>query len=200
MHVLTYYTVIGITATAISVVLWNSLSHRNLWTRSVRIIVSVLAPIGIFVALWVSRHENESYRWNLSYANLRGHNFYGRRDLKSLNLTQSVFDGANLRRADLTNSALVRASFDGADLRDAILDGANLTDAYLSETNLEPARLYKSLVKGADFSKANVSKTDFGHGSNLEGANFSGANLSGSGLRQARLRYANRGRILVGPN
>jgi uncharacterized protein YjbI with pentapeptide repeats len=191
MHRLTYYGVNGITVIAVWIVLWKSLCHADLLSLKVRTLSSLLVSLVVFGILTLVGTTQDPYRWNLSYVNLKGNNLYGRRDLKNLNFTQAVFDGANLRRADLSQSALVRASFDGADLRDTIFDDANLTGAFLPEANLERARLYRVNLAGGNLYKANVSKTDFGERANLEGANFHGADLSGSGLRKARLHLAN---------
>ena len=86
-----------------------------------------------------------------------------------------IFDGADLRGADLYG-----ANLRGADLRGADLYGANLRYA-----NLRGADLY-----GADLRYANLRGADL-YGANLRGADLYGANLRGANLRGADLRGAN---------
>ena len=130
--------------------------------------------------------------------------------LKSLNACKKCnLQGANLRRAKLSDAILIEANLREAKLSDAFLFGANLTEANLAkadliQANLREAKLYKANLSqaklmGAILIEANLSKADLS-GANLSraylreadliGANLDRAKLSGADLIQANLRKA----------
>jgi uncharacterized protein YjbI with pentapeptide repeats len=82
-------------------------------------------------------------------------------DLSSVALTNTTFDHANLRRADLYASQLALSTFRGADLTEATLRKSNITEA-----NFSAARM----------SRANLTRAD------ASGTNFMGADLTGAEL------------------
>ena len=60
-------------------------------------------------------------------------------DLKKANLTEADLRGADLRETNLVSANLMSADLEGADLKKANLRGANLEGADLREANLEGA-------------------------------------------------------------
>ena len=72
-------------------------------------------------------------------------------DLALAELLGAVFDGANLRDANLEGARCVKVSFRGADLRGANLAGADLTQADLRG----------AMIEGAIFEGANTSEAVF---------------------------------------
>jgi len=97
----------------------------------------------------------------------------------SCDLSEANLEGADLWKADLSNSNLKGANLEGADLWKANLTGANLTGA-----DLEGADLYGANLEGADLTGANL------EGANLRGASLTGANLEGENLTGADLSGA----------
>ena len=98
------------------------------------------------------------------------------------NFSESVFFGASLRGARLTNAHLNEVDFTKADLREVSLAGAKLNKADLHEANLSGVNLAY-----ADFNNANLSKTDLTY-AKFSGVNFDGANLSDAIVSVDRLK------------
>ena len=97
---------------------------------------------------------------------------------------EKIFDGADLRGANLDG-----ANLDGAFLRGAFLDDANLRGANLDDANLRGAFLRGAFLRGA-----------FLRGADLGGANLDGADLRGANLDESRgLVWARRGPCGIGP-
>jgi Pentapeptide repeats (8 copies) len=88
------------------------------------------------------------------------------RDIRVIDLADSI-----LRRADLT-----RARLRNADLIHVDLTGANLAYANLAEARLIGANLAYANLDGADLAGANLDGVDLAY-ANLDGARLAGANL-----------------------
>ena len=101
-------------------------------------------------------------------------------NLQGANLRDANLQGADLRGADLWGADLRGADLQGADLRDANLRGADLQDADLQGADLRGADLWDAYLRGADL-----------QGADLRDANLRDANLQGADLRDANLRGAN---------
>jgi uncharacterized protein YjbI with pentapeptide repeats len=86
----------------------------------------------------------------------------------------------NLRRVDLSNTVLVWGELSEADLREA-----NLSGCTLSAAKLRGAKLAKANLSGADLSMADL------QGADLREANLSSAELRQANLSKADLRGAN---------
>jgi len=114
---------------------------------------------------------------------LRGARLLGE-DLRELDLSYAVLEGADLSRADLRGAKLAFANLRGAILFDARLQGAELLSADLSGADLRHAKAAGAGFGNADLSKARLFEADF------EGAVLSGAVLRDADLRVARLRCA----------
>ncbi len=95
--------------------------------------------------------EAELVEENLSEADLRGAN------LRQTAIPLADLTEANLAAADLRWATFVRTHFTGADLTEANLTGADLTEANLGEAGLHEANL-----SGADFTGAFIGYTIFG--------------------------------------
>ena len=89
-------------------------------------------------------------------------------------------NGANLRKAELSDAYLRKADLNAANLSGAELSDANLNYAKLSSANLSGAYLYR-----ADLSDANLSGANLNY-AKLSSANLSSANLSGANLIQVK--------------
>ena len=121
-----------------------------------------------------------------------------------LDLRDAKLSGANLEKADLSETILFKADLSGANLEKANLSGAdlgaaklseadltlaNLSGAYLEEANLSEALLIEAKLLGAHLEETNLSgakliKANLS-GAKLEKANLSGADLSGADLKEA---------------
>lgn len=103
-------------------------------------------------------------------------------------------EGAEGRRADLSQARLYRANLSGANLFGANLSGANLIFADLSGADLSGTDLYLAVLFSANLSRASLSSTNLSRadlsGADLTGADLSGANLSGADLSRANLAEA----------
>ena len=116
-----------------------------------------------------------------------------------------IFEGANLRRADLreanlTGTNLQNANLWEADLRRATLLEADLQDAVLTSTDLREATLWKADLRKANLREANLRRVDLA-GANLREANLWKADLRKAALGDADLREAKlRGVDLTGAN
>lgn len=104
-----------------------------------------------------------------------------------------------------TFSNLSEKNFDGLDLTNAVFDYADLSDTSFTNTNLSSARFVKSDLTNSVFSSANLSNTNFFGAdlssgiisdSTISGANLSYTNLSGHDLSDKDLTDT----ILVGAN
>ncbi len=118
-------------------------------------------------------------------------------------ISQSNFEGADLRDANLSFVRLSNSRLAGADLSYATLDGANLNYANLSHANLRGAKmkmvqlnrvnLHRAQAQWAELQSANIQE------SNLGGANFSHANLRDANLTATLCKWSFwRGAILRG--
>ena len=139
---------------------------------------------------------------NISLCNL---NFRNSSELSKKNLSNMIFENADLTGADLTDT-----NFSGTDLSKAVfnlydattspsygytnwtranLSGANLSGANLNYNNLSGANLTKAILTGAKLANTNLA------GAILTGANLIGYDLSYVNLRRAfinnsKLSYA----------
>lgn len=129
--------------------------------------------------------------------------------LRGRNLEGAIFDGADLRKADLFKTRLQgaslrqanlqRASLDqaelqgvllnGANLQGASLDGANLQGASLNKTRLEFTSLLRAECQHASFNEAQLESAKFQY-AQLQNASFDGANLSNAQLIGVQLQRA----------
>ena len=104
---------------------------------------------------------------------LRGANLGGAdlRDgsFKRAQLAEAELSGVQARRAKFVSADLQGTVFAGADLVQADFTSANLSQADLSRTNLRSARFYGANLREADLS-----------GAIMDGADFLQANLSGA--------------------
>jgi uncharacterized protein YjbI with pentapeptide repeats len=130
----------------------------------------LLQTISIRVARY-AQTENTRMRlwwlkeWAIYCGAIGGTSFY------SMDLSDAVFDGADLRNTDLRETNLTRASFVGV---------KNLELALVKGTILEDPRVRNLLVNPRS-----------GGGKNFTGANFQGANLRDANLRGANLTLVN---------
>src|SRR5215813_6255364 len=106
-------------------------------------------------------------------------------DLRGLDLSNSNFTEANLRRANL----------EGTNLRNTDLSGSNLTEAKLRHANLSLAKLI-----GADLTRANLGDAIL-LGTDMRGAILAQADLTRDDLREVLLLGATLNKAtLVGVN
>jgi uncharacterized protein YjbI with pentapeptide repeats len=124
-------------------------------------------------------------------------------DLSRRRLECGVFDGADLRRADLRGAILSGANMQqaylqGAELSEAMLvpinlEGARLDEANLTRAKLVGAALWRASLRGsvlntADLEGAHLSAANF-QGADLTSAQLDGAELIGADLRGAGLAF-----------
>jgi len=98
----------------------------------------------------------------------------------------TLFAGADLRKADLKGLDLSGINLKEANLENADLSGVNLKGADLSKANLWGANLNKAILSNADLKRADLSWAQLNE-ANLISANLSGANLTNAQLRKADL-------------
>jgi uncharacterized protein YjbI with pentapeptide repeats len=115
-------------------------------------------------------------------------------NLRGVDLSGYLLDGADFREADLSDAVLCGADLNGANLSDAKISKADLSGTKLILANLSGADLTNSNLTGADLFRADLSWADLSK-ANLFGANLSktdlfGAELVTANLRGARLRKA----------
>jgi tetratricopeptide (TPR) repeat protein len=111
-------------------------------------------------------------------------------DLSDLNLSHSIFLGADLAGTDFSDGFLCYADLRRVDLRNACMDRADLRQAILNEACLVDACLTDAYMKGTHLA-----------GADLTGADLTGADLSGADLRGCSLKYARlSGAVLKGAN
>ena len=108
-------------------------------------------------------------------------------DLRDAELAAAVFEGSNLRRANLAGADLFRANLENANLR-----GANLQGTHLEVAFLHRAKLQEAFLEDASLLETNLENADL-RGANLENANLVGANLGYADLRRSNLEDANLG-------
>lgn len=137
---------------------------------------------------------------NLKNANLSGTNLQNTimhdRDY-AINVDMS---GANLSKANLSNSYMLYGKMDGANLQEANLQGANMvygsmqnakadkinmTGGNFQALNMDGSSLQQAKMNGAIMETASMEKT------NLKGANFEGAKIGGARFQGANLEGAN---------
>jgi uncharacterized protein YjbI with pentapeptide repeats len=99
--------------------------------------------------------------------------------LRGRHLEGAVFNGADLRKADLEGAQLQGAALDHADLQGARLDRAMLQGASLNSAQLDGAWLDGAQLQGASLRSAQ-----------LQGASLYGAQLQGAALLLAQLQGA----------
>ncbi|HJN78374.1 MAG TPA: pentapeptide repeat-containing protein [Myxococcota bacterium] len=114
--------------------------------------------------------------------------------LAGLDLSDCIFDAADLYRADLRGAKLVGATFKGAlmggvRLDDADLTGADLEGAALSQASLQGAVLTGARLLGVDLERADLVDTDLAD-ADLSGARLVLCDLAGAGLGDARVEDA----------
>jgi uncharacterized protein YjbI with pentapeptide repeats len=97
-------------------------------------------------------------------------------------LYRANFAGARLDGAEFSVSYLSRATFDGAEMRAACLDGANLRRACLRRANLFTASLTKANLSNADFNEANL------FGATLMDTTIHQTNWHGANLRRVKAK------------
>ena len=120
------------------------------------------------------RKENKNLIVDLTRSNFNNIQLEGI-NLKSANLYESSFVGANLARANLN-----RVDLWSADLRKVNMVGASV----------QRAKLSRAIFRGADLQKVNFSKSNFDK-ADLRGANLSGAILEQSQFIDTKLQGAN---------
>ena len=121
-----------------------------------------------------------------------GRDFGGLVDLAAFEADPANYQpdlGADLRRADLSDSFLaglrfVSANLSGADLTGARMERADFTGADLSNALISQAGAETTSFAGADMTGV------IGYRARLNGANLSGANLSGARLWTAQMTAA----------
>ena len=121
---------------------------------------------------------------------------FERADLTGVNLTEAHLEGANLKEANLEGANLKGANFEGAHLEGANFERANLEGAYLKkadlrEANLKGANFEYAHLEGANFEGAYFTEINFDDDSIIKEAHFKGAHLEGTHLKKADLREAN---------
>jgi uncharacterized protein YjbI with pentapeptide repeats len=104
--------------------------------------------------------------------------------LRGRNLEGVIFDGADLRKADLSYAGLQRAVLDWAQLEGADLVGAELQGASLDDAHLQGASLSGAHLQGASLDRAYL------QGASLNGAHLQGASLAFAHLQGAWLQWA----------
>ncbi len=102
--------------------------------------------------------------------------------LKGKNLRGADFRGANLQRADFESADLSKARLDGADLTGTLLYQAFANDASFTNAVCIDACMEESACSGADFRNAVLD------GAVIKQADFSDAILNGASFREADLR------------
>lgn len=103
--------------------------------------------------------------------------------LKRVDLTGSMFHGANLTKINLSGSNLAGVDFGRSSLVRANLRDAMLVKAYLSNADLQEADLRGADLRGAYLLNANL------RGTNLCGANLTGAKLSPDQMAMAKMNW-----------
>ncbi len=91
----------------------------------------------------------------------------------------SIFQSADLTRADLEGSNLYKTNFSNAALESSNLSNANLTRSNLSNANLTRSNLSNANLFSADLQQAKLI------GADLRGTNLTKANLNGADFRGA---------------
>ena len=121
---------------------------------------------------------------NLSFTSLEGANLVG------LIADEVMFNGVNLRNADLRNADLNNVYLNNADLSNANLRNADLSIVYLHNADLRYAHLNNVDLTEGDLSNADLCDANLSN-ANLTNANLSNANLSGVIFCNANLDNAN---------
>ena len=123
----------------------------------------------------------------------------GSRPMAEAPLSGEDLSCVDLRRCNLDGEDLSDRIFNAADIRHASLRRANLSGADLSAADLSGADLSSAELINADFSGAIMSRVDLGRAflidarlplAYLNGANLNGAHLSNADLTSARLNRA----------
>ena len=129
-------------------------------------------------------------KWPLSGRRFDGIKLPEGAALGGLDLTYSVFVGADMSKAHLRGAGLNRAHLESATMDDVLLDFADLRGAYLEsaklshasleradlrDAHLESSTLQQAYLKGADLTDAHLEDANL-HYTNLEGANLRGIN------------------------
>ena len=104
-------------------------------------------------------------------------------DLSHATATGTVFNSANMDKADLTGGVQLQ----GASLLIASLQGADLFGAYLQGADLGSASLQGAILSHAQLQGANLRDSDL-EGADLRYASLQGAEMSGAKVRAADLR------------
>jgi uncharacterized protein YjbI with pentapeptide repeats len=97
-------------------------------------------------------------------------------------LFRANFTGARLDGAEFSDSYLSQATFDAAEMRAACLDAANLRRARLRRANLFTASLAKADLSQTDFSEANL------FGATLMDSKIHQTNWHGANLRRVKAK------------
>jgi uncharacterized protein YjbI with pentapeptide repeats len=121
------------------------------------------------------------------------------RDLRSANLSGTLFPKANLLGAQLQGANLWDAQFQWANLMGAQLQGASfgyaqLQGANLVQAQLQGANLMGAQLQGASLWRAQLQGADFGY-AQLQGASLQDAQLEGANLAHAQLQGADFGLV-----
>jgi hypothetical protein len=123
--------------------------------------------------------------WAIYISAIGGTSFYG------MNLTNAIFDGADLRNTDLRETILKNTSFVGAEnLELARIKGTILEDKRVRDLLVDPKSGQGKNFNGADFTGAYLVEANL-QGANLTGANLQNVNLTGANLAAANLRCVN---------
>jgi uncharacterized protein YjbI with pentapeptide repeats len=102
-------------------------------------------------------------------------------DFSFVEASESVnFNGAEMKRANISHVSLEGSTFNNAKMSNLIADGATLVSAQFS----------KAIIEHGSFENAELDESDFSHAT-LVSANFQNATLSGAILNNAKLCGAN---------
>jgi uncharacterized protein YjbI with pentapeptide repeats len=169
-------------------------SITNILGCTIMLIQAIQNPVLIFVfdasllvlSFIISKQawdESSGWKWLKNSAiycgAIGGTSFYG------MDLTNAVFDGADLRNTDLRETILNHASFVGTkNLELARIKGTILEDKRVRDLLVNPKIDQQKDFNYADFTGANLRDAA------LEGANFSGVNFQGASLQNANLAAA----------
>jgi uncharacterized protein YjbI with pentapeptide repeats len=130
---------------------------------------------------------------DLSNANLSGANL-NKADLSESNLSGAILSGVNLSEANLSKVNLSGAILSGVNFNKAILIEANFSGANLSKAILSRANLSGANLRGANLSEAILDGAKFLNRANLYRADLNGADLGAAILDRAYLMEANLGK------
>ncbi|MGK7907407.1 MAG: pentapeptide repeat-containing protein [Synechococcus sp.] len=111
-------------------------------------------------------------------------------------MRQAIFQWADLKYSEISNSNLSQIELQGANLEHANLKNVNLQDANLVRANLSEASLQNNNLQGVNLKQALLKGADLA-GTNLQDANLTLANLAMANLVSTDLTTANLERVIL---